>query len=135
METTTQENKQASPKKTSKTFLIVLILLVVIGAWFGITKYIHAQHHEETDDAQIEANISPVIPRVSGYITRVAVSDNQKVKKGDTLLVLDDRDLKIKLEQAEAALVTAQSNLRRSKSNNKCCRFKYCFITSWHFNN
>jgi membrane fusion protein, multidrug efflux system len=116
METNKQENKQASAKKTSKTFIIVLILLVVAGAWFGITKYIHAQHHEETDDAQVEANISPVIPRVSGYITRVAVADNQKVKKGDTLLVLDDRDLKIKLEQAEAALATAQSSLNAAKA-------------------
>jgi membrane fusion protein, multidrug efflux system len=112
METSSKETK-----KTSKTFIIVLILLVIAGAWFGITKYVHAQHHEETDDAQIEANISPVIPRISGYITRVAVQDNQKVKKGDTLLVLDDRDLKIKLAQAEAALATAESNLSVAKAS------------------
>jgi membrane fusion protein (multidrug efflux system) len=103
--------KPEEPKK-SKSFTIVLIALVVLGGWFGLTKYIHAQHHEETDDAQIAANISPVIPRVSGYVKQVFVNDNQFVKKGDTLLILDDRDLKIKLEEAQAALATAQSNLQ-----------------------
>ncbi len=80
------------------------------GAAFGITKYQHARHYEDTDDAQIAANISPVIPRVSGYVSEVRVADNQQVKKGDTLIVMDNRDLKIRLEQAEAALTTAQSN-------------------------
>jgi membrane fusion protein (multidrug efflux system) len=98
-------------KKKNIVFPLVLALLVIFGAWFGISKYVHAQHHEETDDAQVEANISPVIPRVSGFVTKVYVTDNQQVKKGDTLVTLDDRDLRIKLEQAEAALATAQSNL------------------------
>lgn len=101
----------AEPKKRSKAFPIVLALLVLGGGSFGITKYIHSQHHEETDDAQIEANISPVIPRVAGYVTEVKVKDNQYVKKGDTLVILDDRDLKIKVDQAEAALLNAQSGL------------------------
>src|SRR3954469_24469138 len=90
-------SQKPAPQKRNKTFIIILVLLVVAGAWFGISKYVHAQHHEETDDAQVEANISPVIPRISGYVTQVRVKDNQKVKKGNTLLVLDDRDLKIKL--------------------------------------
>lgn len=106
-----------TPKKKNRTFLIILILLVVSGGSFGVSKYIHAQHHEETDDAQIAANISPVIPRISGYVTEVRISDNQSVKKGDTLLILDDRDLKINLEQAEAALITAQSNLQAAKAS------------------
>ncbi|HSC37516.1 MAG TPA: biotin/lipoyl-binding protein, partial [Chitinophagaceae bacterium] len=107
----TNQPKEAAPKKSNKAFIIVLVVLVVAGSWFGITKYIHAQHHEETDDAQVEANISPVIPRISGYVAKVFVKDNQQVKKGDTLLIIDNRDLKIKLDQAEAALATAQSNL------------------------
>lgn len=98
-------------KKTNKRFLIVLVALVVGGAAFGITKYTHAQHHAETDDAQVEANISPVIPRVSGYVKEIRVKDNQRVKKGDTLLILDERDLRMKLEQTIAALATAESNV------------------------
>src|ERR1700704_5624387 len=96
--------EQAQPaKKRSKVFLIILIALVVAGTWFGITKWHHAQLHAETDDAQIAANISPIIPRISGFVKEVRVSDNQVVKKGDTLLVLDNRDQLIRVEQAEAA--------------------------------
>jgi len=100
-----------APKKSSKRFIIVLILLVVVGGTFGISKYIHSLYHEETDDAQIDANISPVIPRISGYVSSVKVSDNQRVKKGDTLIVLDNADEVIKVAQAEAALAAAKSNL------------------------
>lgn len=107
----TQTTEQEAPKKKSNVFLIVLILLVLGGGGFGVTKYLHAQHHEETEDAQIDANISPIIPRISGYVTEVRVKDNQKVKKGDTLVVLDNRSEMIQIQQMEAAINTAQSNL------------------------
>jgi len=106
----------APKKKANFKFLIGFLLLIIVGGYFGYTKYQHSKIHEETDDAQIDGNISAVIPRVSGYITEIRVKDNQIVKKGDTLLILDDRDLKIKLEQAEAALEIAQSNLGVAQS-------------------
>jgi membrane fusion protein (multidrug efflux system) len=117
MSTSNEHAKQGANKKRSYTFPVILAILVVGGGWYGISKYIHAQHHEETDDAQVEANISPVIPRISGYVTEVRVKDNQLVKKGDTLLVLDDRDMKLKLEQADAALITSRSNLDVVRAN------------------
>lgn len=116
------KEKAAAPKKSSKIFIIVLILLVVGGVWFGLSKYQHGKHHEETDDAQVEANISPVIPRVAGYVKVVRVKDNQVVKKGDTLLLLDDRDLTLRVQQAEAALATAKSNLGAAESNTNASR-------------
>ena len=99
-----------APKKSNR-FLIILILLVVVGGSFGLYQYIHSQHHESTDDAQIDTNISPVLPRIAGYVTEVRVKDNQQVKKGDTLIVLDNRNEQIMVEQAKAALTAAQSNL------------------------
>src|ERR1700692_95651 len=116
MATAKENTEQAQTPKRSKVFLIILIALVVAGSWFGISKWHHAQLHAETDDAQITANISPIIPRISGFVKEVRVSDNQMVKKGDTLLILDDRDQSIKLEQAEAALATAESNLLSAKA-------------------
>ncbi len=100
-----------APKKRSKGFLIALIILVIVGTTFGTIKYIHGLHHQETDDAQIDASISPVIPRISGYVTEIRVKDNQKVKKGDTLVVLDNRSEVIEVAQAQAALTASQSNL------------------------
>ena len=88
--------------------------MVIGGGWFGISKYTYALHHEETDDAQVQADISPVIPRVSGYVNEIRVKDNQAVHKGDTLLILDARDYKLNLDHAEAALATAKSNVECS---------------------
>ncbi|MCB9046339.1 MAG: HlyD family secretion protein [Chitinophagales bacterium] len=110
--TTQQEGK----KKTNKKFMIILAVVLAAGVIFGGKKIIHSMHHEDTDDAQVEADISPVIPRVSGYIKEVRVSDNQDVKKGDTLIILDDRDLQIQLAQAQAALESAKSNLAMAEA-------------------
>jgi membrane fusion protein (multidrug efflux system) len=107
----TPVTSEAEPKKKNYRFIIILGLLIAVSGTWGFTKYNHGLHHEETDDAQIDANISPVIPRISGYVTEIKVKDNQAVKKGDTLIVLDDRDQQIKLEQAEAALAGSRGNL------------------------
>lgn len=112
-----KEETPGAEQKKSKVFIVVLAALVIGGGAFGVTKYIHAQHHEETDDAQVEAYVSPVIPRISGYVTEVRVRDNQQVKKGDTLIVLDDRELKIRLDQALASTATAESNLHAAKAS------------------
>jgi membrane fusion protein (multidrug efflux system) len=118
MSNSSSEKIQVPEKpKRSKGFVIVLILLIAGGAWFGISKYTHSLHHEETDDAQIEANISPVIPRISGYVADVRVNDNQQVKQGDTLMILDNRDQTLKVLQAEAALATAKTNLDAARSS------------------
>ncbi len=122
METTKTPKPETTPKKRNPIFIIVLGLLVIGGGWFGISKYRHSLHHEETDDAQVSADISPVIPRIPGYVADVRVKDNQWVRKGDTLLVLDNRDYAIRLEQAEAALATSQSNLNSARASTNAAR-------------
>ena len=112
-----ENNGSAEPRKRSKVFIIILIVMILLGGWFGISKYTYSQHHEETDDAQIQADISPIIPRVSGYVKEIRVKDNQLVHKGDTLVLLDDRDLKLKVDQADAALSTAKSNVSAARAN------------------
>ncbi len=120
--TVTESNEQApanapAAKKKSPIFFIILAVMIVLGAYFGISGYIHGQRHEETDDAQVEANLSPVISKISGYVSEVRVRDNQFVNRGDTLLILDKRDLTMALQQAEAALGTARSNLSSSEAS------------------
>jgi membrane fusion protein (multidrug efflux system) len=97
-------------KKTNKKFLIILIVLVVLGGAYGTYKYMHSLAHEETDDAQVENNMNPIIPRVSGYITKVYVKDNDFVKKGDTLFTIDEKDYVVKVEEARAALAAAEGS-------------------------
>jgi membrane fusion protein (multidrug efflux system) len=110
------------PKRKSKVFLVILIVMIILGGWFGISKYTWSLHHEETDDAQVEADISPVIPRISGYVNEVRVKDNILVHKGDTLLILDGRDYKLNLDRAEAAMVTAKSNVDAARANTNAAR-------------
>ena len=122
-----------TPKNSKKKILpIILTLIIIASAAFGITKYIYSSHHEDTDDAQVDADISPVLARVAGYVNEIRFEDNQHVKEGDTLIKLDDRDLRIKVEQEEASVAnanasiiaakgnvaTAQANLETVKSNN-----------------
>jgi hypothetical protein len=64
---------------------------------------------EKTDDAQIEQYISPVNVKVSGYIKEIRFTEHQYVHKGDTLMIIDDREYVIALQQAEAALIDARS--------------------------
>lgn len=104
-------------KKTNKKFLIILIVLVVLGGGYGTYKYIHSQAHETTDDAQVEKNMNPIIPRVTGYITKVNVKDNDIVKKGDTLFVIDDKDYVVRVEEAKAALAAAESSYQAAKAD------------------
>jgi len=106
-----------APAKKSKGFVFVLLGLIIVGGGFGGYKYIHAQHHEETDDAQIESNISPVIPRIGGYVMEIRVKDNQKVAQGDTLVILDNKSELIHIEQMKAALANAENNLAVTMAN------------------
>ncbi len=110
------KNPGAEKKGMNKGFLIALIILLVVGGWYGYNAYKHSLSHEETDDAKVVSNISAVISRIGGYIKEVRVKDNQYVQKGDTLVILDDRDLNINVQQAEAALATAKSNLNAAQA-------------------
>ena len=104
-------------KKTNKKFILIFSVLILLGGTYGVYKYIHSLAHETTDDAQIEKNMNPIIPRVSGYVTKVFVQDNQFVKKGDTLFIIDNRDYIIKVEEAKAALIGAEQGYAVSRAD------------------
>ena len=104
-------------KKSNTKFIIILVVLVVLGGSYGSYKYIHSLTHEHTDDAQIEKNMNPIIPRVSGYVSKVYIKDNDFVKKGDTLFTIDKRDSQLKIEEATAALVAAEGSFEVAKAD------------------
>lgn len=107
METTTNE---AQAKKASNTkFTIALAIMLVVGGSYGTYKYIHGQAHETTDDAQVERNMTPIIPRVGGYVQKIYVKDNDVVKKGDTLFVIDPQDYTVRVQEARANLLAAEN--------------------------
>jgi membrane fusion protein (multidrug efflux system) len=105
-------NEIKKSSKGKKIIFPIILGLVLVGALaFTAKEYFYGQSHEETDNAQIDADISPVVSRVSGYIKEIHFKDNQVVKAGDTLVILDDRDFQIRLQQAEAALAVARQSV------------------------
>ena len=104
-------------KKTNKKFLLIIVVLLILGITYGSFKYIHSLSHEGTDDAQIEKNMNPIIPKVSGYVSKVYVKDNAFVKKGDTLFTIDTRDFQLKIEEANAAVIAAEGGYEVAKAD------------------
>lgn len=87
---------------------IVAICLLLAGIIVIVMMFCD-NRYERTDDAQVEQYISPVNVKVSGYIREIRFTEHQHVRKGDTLLVIDDREYAIALQQAEASLMDARS--------------------------
>src|SRR5437879_6800246 len=92
----------ASPGGRRRTvFLImgvVLLGLLGLGArrwWFNLS-------HVSTDNAQVDGHIIPILPKVGGFVTLVRTDENRRVQAGGTLVVLDDRDYRVRLAQAGA---------------------------------
>ena len=87
------------------------VVVVVVGA-YGVRVWRYWDRHISTDDAFVEAHISPVSARVRGTVVEVLARDNEEVPAGAALVRLDPRDLEMKAHQVRAALATAASNLR-----------------------
>ncbi|MFN8283798.1 MAG: HlyD family secretion protein [Chitinophagales bacterium] len=116
MENTTTMNEE---KKSPKKFIgpIIGVIILACAAFFAYKKISYAQHNEDTENSQIECNIVPVAARISGYVDKIYVEENQQIHKGDTILKLDDRDLKIKLQQAIINAQSAGANVNVIRSN------------------
>jgi len=103
-----QAGAPARPRRNPIPFVIAGLALLALGG-FGFRQWQFGVTHVSTDDAQIQGDVIPVLPRVSGFVAEVRVKENQQVRAGDTLVVLDDRDLVAKLAQAEADLSQAEA--------------------------
>jgi len=95
----------AAPPKSSRRTVFMIMGVILVGLLiFGVRKWWFARSHVSTDNAQVDGHIVPVLPKVGGYVVEVRIDENQSVKAGDTLVVLDDRDLRARLAQTDADL-------------------------------
>jgi membrane fusion protein (multidrug efflux system) len=112
-----QETQENEPKKKpNKVLPIILGVILLIGIIFGIKEYIYYGKHVDTDDAQIDGDISPVVARVGGYVDSIYFEENMHVNKNQVLVKIDDHDYKIKLEQAMAAETGASAGINVGQS-------------------
>jgi membrane fusion protein (multidrug efflux system) len=100
--------------RTNRSFHILITIiacvLVISGIILGIWFYVFNQNHEETNDAQVEQYVTPIMSRITGYVQEVRFEENQFVHKGDTLVIIDNREYKSKLNVALADVQSAKQN-------------------------
>ncbi|WP_183558897.1 HlyD family secretion protein [Mucilaginibacter sp. SP1R1] len=101
---------------TKITGWIAGIIAIALFIW-GIISVWELYHYEETNDAQIQEYINPVISRAGGFIVKINFEENQLVKKGDTLIVIDNREYQLQQQQTSAALLNAEAQLKVLQSN------------------
>jgi membrane fusion protein, multidrug efflux system len=94
-----------------KLLVIVALLVLAVGGaggwyWWNVLSFL-----QSTDDAYVQSDVSVISPKVEGYIKKVKVADNQQVAEGAILFVIDDRDFKAKVAQAEAAVALEEASV------------------------
>ena len=112
------------PNKRAKIINYLVLILVLIGLFWVVKAYFNIGNDRYTNASQVETFINPINTRVSAYIKEIRFIEHQYVKKGDTLIILDDREIQTQLGQAEAAYMSALasknavSNSVKTASNN-----------------
>jgi len=91
---------------------VAVLVGLGVGAWFYLTR-----NRESTDDAQVDAHVTPVAARVGGTVLRVPVADNQPVEAGTVLVEIDPREYQIALDRARAELANAEAELAAANAN------------------
>ena len=115
------ENEETESKPKRRRLNIILnsisVLLALIGIVWASHYFYRYYQYVITNDAMIDQYITPINARVSGYIKEIRFTEHQFVKAGDTLLVIDDREFRIKQMDAEAALMDAKNSVSVLSSN------------------
>lgn len=104
----------APAKKTKNKLAIILIVFAVLAVGVVIYSMIHAGE-ESTDDAMLEAQVVSMAPRVSGYIKKLNIRDNEIVKQGAVLAQIDPYEYQTALQSAVGAAQAAQAELDRTQ--------------------
>jgi membrane fusion protein (multidrug efflux system) len=95
-----------APKTRRRTLIIVAAIALAIG---GVLLWRYLSTYESTDDAQVDVHLYPVSARISGYVIKVNVEDNQWVQAGTVLVEIDPKDYEVAVAQAQANLANAEA--------------------------
>jgi membrane fusion protein (multidrug efflux system) len=116
----TMDENVRQPKKRPlyrrPAFLIIAALVLIVAAILGVRYWLYARSHETTDDAFVDGRIVQLSPKISGYVKKVYVADNQQVREGDLIAELDARDYETRLTQAKAALQAGLAQQRQAQT-------------------
>src|SRR5689334_1518964 len=110
-----KEREQATKRRSLVRWILLgaVIALAVVG--FFVWRYMNS--YEATDDAQVDGHINNISARISGYVLKVNVDDNQYVEQGAILIQIDPRDYQVALERAKAELADAEATAQAMNLN------------------
>lgn len=106
--------RRTRAKRRRNMLIIGGVLVVLVG---GVFLWRYLTSYESTDDAQVDAHLYPVSARISGYVIKVNVDDNQYVQKGTVLVEIDPKDYEVAVDQARANLASAEATARSLNIN------------------
>lgn len=112
-----KEEKETQPEKPKGVKRTIVAVVVILAAVLSSIYIANEMKYQSTDDAYVETTTVNVSPRVSGQIQDVYVTDNQHVKAGDLVAVIDADDYKIKLEQADSMYEKIKLDQANAKAN------------------
>jgi membrane fusion protein (multidrug efflux system) len=95
-----------SPKRRRNMVILIVVLVVLVA---GVFLWRYLSSYESTDDAQADVHLYPVSARISGYVVKVNVDDNQWVQQGTVLVEIDPKDYEVAVAQAQANLASAEA--------------------------
>lgn len=94
----------AMRKRPSPVLSVIVLALLGAGGWYGYGWWTDGRFLISTDDAYVQGDIAIIAPKVSGYVEKVNVVENQQVHAGDPMVTLDDGDYQLALDRAETAI-------------------------------
>jgi len=109
--------EEQQKKKKSPVRFIIIGAILLVGGYFAWSFFNHSAHYEDTDNAQVETNFSPVLARVAGYLQTVSVTDYADVKAGDTIAIIEDSEYRLAVQQAEADYHQAEAELEQAQAD------------------
>ncbi|MGC2210889.1 MAG: HlyD family secretion protein [Candidatus Korobacteraceae bacterium] len=98
------------PRSRFRRIILPLGLIILLAAGYFLWRYLSS--YESTDDAQVDVHLSPVSARISGYVIKVLVGDNQYVEQGTELVEIDPKDYQVAVDKARADLANAEATAR-----------------------
>ena len=98
---------------------IVIGLVLLVGIVWVSAKFVHLGDVEYTNNAQVNQHLTPINTRVQGFIKRICFDEYQPVKKGDTLVIIEDTEYQLKVAQAEADYQNALAGDERHAYNHQ----------------
>ena len=100
-----QKYKEMNKRRQLKrVYNVVVVALLVAAVAYAFSRFVHWGNVEYTDDAQVQRHITPINTRVQGFIKEIRFEEYQRVRRGDTLVVIDDAEYRLQLARAEAGL-------------------------------